>query len=146
MVTVAHMALAPRTTIALPTADRRAAHAFLRDGLGLAIPGEPADDGVPEPLRAALGAGAEVMMVPTDGFAMVIERRVEQHGGGECLISLTLDSAAEVDALFAQAVGAGGTAAVAPASTPWGLYRALVADPDDHLWQLSSPALGGEAR
>jgi predicted lactoylglutathione lyase len=125
-----------RTTFGLTTTDRRAAYAFLRDGLGLPTPGEPADDGVPEPLRATLGEGTEVMVIPVGGFSFVTGRPVTADGGAECLVSLGLESAAEVDARFAKAVAGGGTEVAAPAAMPWGVYRALVADPDGHLWQL----------
>lgn len=126
-----------RTTIALPTTDRRAAYAFFRDGLGLPTPGEAAGDGVPEPLRVTLNADTEVMLIPRDGFSYATEHEVADAGRIECMLSLQLGSAAEVDAGFAAAVAAGGSAVAAPATTPWGsFYRALVADPDGHLWQL----------
>lgn len=127
----------PSVTVALPTADRRAAHAFLRDGLGLPTPGEPAGDGVPEPLRAVLGEGCEVMLVPADGFSAFVTGRPVPTDGVGCLVSLDLVSAAEVDARFAQAVAAGGEPVAKPEELPWGLYRGIVADPDGHLWQLA---------
>ena len=54
--------------VSLPVADRARAHAFYRDGLGLEAPGEPADDGVPEPLMFVLNPMARLMLVPTGGF------------------------------------------------------------------------------
>ena len=143
MFIVAAMSSAPRVTIALPTADRRAAHAFLRDGLGFPTPGRPAEDGVPEPLRATLGEACEVMLVPADGFStFVTGRPVPTGAGAGSLVSLDLPSRAEVDARFAQAVAAGGEPVTAPGATPWGLYRAIVADPDGHLWQLAHTGTG----
>lgn len=47
--------------ISLPVADRGRAHAFYRDGLGLDAPGEPAKDGVPEPLLFVLNADTRLM-------------------------------------------------------------------------------------
>ena len=47
--------LGPRMiVVCLPVADRRRAHAFYRDALGLEAIGAPASDGVPEPLQFAL--------------------------------------------------------------------------------------------
>ncbi|MDH2412656.1 VOC family protein [Nocardioides sp. CER19] len=134
------------TTIALPTTGRRAAYAFFRDGLGLPTPGDPAEDGVPEPLRVVLNSDTEVMLIPADGFAFVTGREATSDGRAECMISLPTESPAEVDARFARAVGGGGTAVAPPAMTPWGsFYRALVADPDGHLWQLMCLDAGGQA-
>lgn len=58
--------------ISLPVADRGRAHAFYRDGLGLDAPGEPAKDGVPEPLLFVLNADTRLMLIPTGGFGWVI--------------------------------------------------------------------------
>jgi uncharacterized protein len=126
-----------QTMIALPTTDRPAAHAFFRDGLGLPTPGEPAEDGVPEPLRVTLGSDTEVMLIPADGFTFVTGRAAASDDRAECMISLQAESTDDVDARFARAVAGGGTAVAEPAFTPWGsFYRAVVADPDGHLWQL----------
>ena len=43
--------------VSLPVADRRTAHAFYRDALGLEAIGAPASDGVPEPLKFPLADG-----------------------------------------------------------------------------------------
>lgn len=133
-----------QTTIGLPTRDRRLAYEFYRDGLGLPTPGEPADDGVPEPLRATLSESCEVMLIPTGGFKWVTEQLGDEPIDAatlpppedlkQCVLTLALDSPEEVDDRFAVAVRLGRTVAE-PAKMPWG-YRALVADPDGHLWQL----------
>jgi len=46
--------------VSLPVADRRIAHAFYRDALGLEAIGAPASDGVPEPLQFALAEGVRL--------------------------------------------------------------------------------------
>ncbi|MEP9384441.1 VOC family protein [Nocardioides cheoyonin] len=124
-----------RTTILLPTHDRRTAHAFCRDGLGLETPGEPAEDGVPEPLRVVLSEGCQAVLVPDGGFSWVAGRPAAPDADVECVLTLELDEVAAVDALFAKAVAGGGAAVAEPGPTSWG-YRALVADPDGHRWQL----------
>jgi predicted lactoylglutathione lyase len=134
-------------TIALPTRDRSRSHAFLRDGLGLETPGELADDGVPEPLRGTLSDSCEVMMIPTGGFKWVTGQLGDEpmdaatlpspEGPKQCLVTIGLDSRDEVEARYvaATAIGRG---VIAPEAAPWGEYRAVVADPDGHLWQLTS--------
>ncbi|OIJ26526.1 VOC family protein [Nocardioides luteus] len=133
------------TTIALPTCDRSRSHVFLRDGLGLETPGEPAEDGVPEPLRATLSETCEVMMIPTGGFAWVTGQLGDEpmdaaalpEGPKQCLVTIELGSRDEVEARYAAATTIG-RSVIAPEAAPWGEYRALVADPDGHLWQLTS--------
>ncbi|SDK03878.1 hypothetical protein SAMN05428985_102385 [Nocardioides sp. YR527] len=134
-----------RTTIALPTRDRTRSHVFLRDGLGLETPGELADDGVPEPLRATLSDSCEVMMIPTGGFKWVTGQLGDEpmdaatlpEGPRQCLVTIELDSRGDVEARYAAATALG-RGVLDPEAAPWGEYRALVADPDGHLWQLTS--------
>ncbi len=45
-------------TVALPVADRRTTFAFYAEGLGFHPLGDPAEDGVPEPLQFALNDGS----------------------------------------------------------------------------------------
>lgn len=134
-----------RTTIALPTRDRARSHVFLRDGLGLDTPGEPAEDGVPEPLRATLSGSCEVMMIPVGGFKWVTGQLEDEpmdaatmpEGPKQCLVTIELGSREEVETRYAAAIEKG-RGVLAPEAAPWGEHRALVADPDGHLWQLTS--------
>lgn len=136
-----------RTTIALPTRDRARSHAFLRDGLGLDTPGAPAEDGIPEPLRATLSDSCEVMMIPTGGFKWVTGQLGDEpmdastlpapESPKQCLVTIELGSREEVEARYAVAVEKG-RGVLEPEAAPWGEYRAVVADPDGHLWQLTS--------
>lgn len=124
--------------IALPTADRRVAHAFYRDGLGFEPFGEPAEDGVPEPLQFRLGSDLTLMLIPTGGFGWVTGGRpTADHGTSECLLSLPVGDSAEVDALVAKAVTAGAEIVMPPTRQPWG-YTAAIADPDGHVWQIAA--------
>jgi predicted lactoylglutathione lyase len=121
---------------ALPTVDRRRAHAFAV-ALGLETPGdEIADDGVPEPLRVALNERTCIMYVPTGGFGWVTAGRpTAERGAAECLVTLQVETAAEVDDVVAQAAIAGGEVVSAPQHQAWG-YSGTFADPDGHLWQV----------
>ena len=126
---------APRTVhIGLPIADRRISHDFYRDGLGLEAIGEPAEDGMPEPLQFVLNDGVHLMLVPTVGFGWVIgDRAVAERGHSECLLGLEADTEAAVDERVARAVEAGAEIVDAAERKPWG-YTAAFADPDGHLW------------
>lgn len=120
--------------VSLPIADRRRSYEFYRDGLGLPTVGEPADDGVPEPLQVALNDGVRVMLVPTGGFGWVIgHHEVAARGHSECVVSLTADAPAEVDELVERARRAGAEIVTEPGRQPWG-YVGVFADPDGHLW------------
>ncbi|TQL68721.1 hypothetical protein FB381_2618 [Nocardioides albertanoniae] len=129
-------------SIALPTADRKRAHAFYRDGLDLPTPGEPYHDGVPEPLVVTAPGGAEVMFIPAGGFGWVSGVDEADQGRGECLLSITLPDPDAVRSKAERAAQAGGTIIVAAEEASWG-FRAVVADPDGHRWQLiADPAYG----
>ncbi|WP_338054352.1 VOC family protein [Streptomyces spiramenti] len=134
------MTTSPRTglTIALPIEDRRRSFAFYRDGLGFRAVGEPAEDGVPEPLRFAVNDGLTLMLVPTGGFGWVLGgREVAGSGVSECVLGLDAASPAEVDALLARAEAAGATVVTAPIRQPWG-YSGTFTDPDGHLWMVEA--------
>lgn len=129
--------------VSLPVADRPRAHAFYRDGLGLEAIGEPADDGVPEPLVFALDGRTRLMLVPTGGFGWVIgDREVAPPGVSECVLGIGAGTDAEVDAVVERARRAGATVAMEPGPQPWG-YAASFADPDGHLWTVTSSPLPG---
>jgi uncharacterized protein len=122
--------------LALPTDDRVRAHAFYRDGLGLAAIGPPGDDGVPEPLQVVVSDGLHLMLIPRGGFGWVTGgHEVAAPGTSECLLSLRAADDAEVDAVFARAEAAGATVVERPVTRPWG-HLATFADPDGHLWQV----------
>jgi hypothetical protein len=121
--------------LALPTEDRGRAHAFAR-GLGLDTPGELADDGVPEPLRVVLNERTAVLYIPTGGFGWVTAGRpTAERGTAECLVTLQVSTATEVDDVVARAAISGGQVASAAQHQSWG-YSGAFADPDGHLWQV----------
>jgi hypothetical protein len=59
----------PSIVVSLPIADRRTSLAFCGEGLGFEPVGDPADDGVPEPLQFALTESLNLMLVPTGASA-----------------------------------------------------------------------------
>lgn len=127
--------------ISLPVADRPRSLAFYRDGLGLEAPGEPAEDGVPEPLLFVLNDHARLMLVPTVGFGWVIgDHTVAEPGSSECVLGISATTEAEVEAIVERARVAGATIAADPAPQPWG-YAAAFADPDGHVWTVTAAQL-----
>lgn len=124
--------------LALPTEHRGRAYAFART-LGLDTPGDLAEDGVPEPLRVVLNERTAVMYIPTGGFGWVTAgRATAERGTSECLVTLQVGTAAEVDDLVARAAISGGEVVSAAQHQSWG-YSAAFADPDGHLWQVLVP-------
>jgi uncharacterized protein len=124
-------------TIALPIADRQRSYEFYRSGLGFTVPGEPADDGVPEPLRLTLGDNVRVMLIPTEGFGWVLsERNQATPGQSECILTLSLPTSADVEDLITRAATAGAVIIRQPAEQQWG-YDGAFADPDGHVWQVA---------
>jgi predicted lactoylglutathione lyase len=123
--------------IALPIADRRVSFAFYRDGLGLEPVGEPAGDGVPEPLQFVLGDGVRLMLIPTGGFDSITgDHDVASRGTSECVLSLSAETDADVDATIRRAQEAGAAMLTAPGPQPWG-YAGAFTDPDGHVWMVT---------
>ena len=129
--------------VCLPVAERRRAHAFYRDALGLEAIGAPASDGVPEPLQFALAEGVRLMLIPTGGFGWVVgDRDVAPPEQSECLLSRSAEDDAEVRVVIDKAVAAGAEPVTAPGRQPWG-YAGAFADPDGHVWMVTSAPIGG---
>jgi predicted lactoylglutathione lyase len=124
--------------VSVPTADRQTSFAFYREWLGLDAIGEPAQDGVPEPLQFALNDGVRLILVPTGGFGWVIgDHEVARRGHSECVFSLRAGSEAGVDELVERAHQAGAEIVTEPGQQPWG-YAGAFADPDGHVWMVTS--------
>ena len=123
-------------TVAMPVADRLTTFAFYAEGLGFHPLGDPAEDGVPEPLQFTLNDGVRVMFIPTGGFGWVTGNRATAPSGqSECLLVMTLADRRDVDEMIDRARDAGAEIVMEPADQPWG-YTAVFADPDGHLWQV----------
>lgn len=129
-----------RVIVSLPIADRRTSFAFYGEGLGFDAIGEAADDGVPEPLQFALNDGVRLMLIPTGGFGWVIgDREVAPRGQSECIFTIRADTEADVQQLVERAHEAGGEVVTQPGQQPWG-YAGAFADPDGHVWMVTSEA------
>jgi predicted lactoylglutathione lyase len=128
--------------VSLPIADRPRSLAFYRDGVGLeAIGDELADDGVPEPLLLRVNERTFLMLIPTVGFGWVVgDHEVAAPGTSECTLGISAGSDEAVEAIVERARRAGATVAAEPAPQPWG-YAATFADPDGHLWSVTSARL-----
>jgi uncharacterized protein len=124
--------------VSLPIADRRSSFRFYVEGLGFEAVGDPAEDGVPEPLQLALNDGVRVMLVPTGGFGWVIgDHEVAPRGQSECVLSLGARTDDDVAETVERARRAGATIVTEPGRQPWG-YAGAFADPDGHLWMVTS--------
>lgn len=126
--------------VALPIADRSTSYRFYQAALGLVAIGEPAEDGVPEPLQFQVNPGLRLMLIPTEGFGWVIgDREVAASDQSECLLALTVGTQGDADELVGQARAAGARVVTEPGHRPWG-YEGSFADPDGHLWTVRTDA------
>ncbi|GIJ76051.1 hypothetical protein SAMN05443287_106145 [Micromonospora phaseoli] len=124
--------------VSLPIVDRQISHDFYRAALGLTAVGEPAEDGLPEPLQFEVNDGLRLMLVPTGGFGWVLGgREVADSRQSECVLGLDATGPAEVKALVERARVAGGKVVTEPGQQPWG-YAGTFADPDGHLWMIAA--------
>ncbi|SCG59086.1 VOC family protein [Micromonospora humi] len=128
----------PTVTVSLPIADRATSHRFYVDALGWTAIGEPAADGIPEPLQFAVNDGLRLMLVPSGGFGWVIgDHEVAERGHSECVLSWVAGDPDEVRGIVDRARVAGARVVTPPAEQPWG-YTAAFADPDGHLWMVTT--------
>ena len=124
--------------ISLPIEDRRRSYAFYQEAFGFEPIGEPAEDGVPEPLQFALTDDVRLMLIPTGGFGWVLgDQPAAPPGTSECILSVHADTESAVNALAAKAVTAGAKLVTAPTRKPWA-YLATFTDPDGHLWMVET--------
>lgn len=129
--------------ISLPIADRPRSYAFYQEALGLTAVGEPAEDGVPEPLLFALNDQAHLMLIPSGGFGWVVgDGAVAEPGISECLLGITATTDDEVGDIVERARRAGAGSVAEPSLQPWG-YTGGFSDPDGHRWTVTSAPLPG---
>lgn len=124
--------------VSLPIADRLTSHDFYSIALGLNPIGEPAEDGIPEPLQFEINKGLRLMLIPTEGFSWVIgDNEVASPGISECILSIEAASDSEVDEIFQRAFKAGAKIVSEPSKQDWG-YTGMFSDPDGHIWEVTS--------
>lgn len=127
--------------VSLPIADRLTSHDFYRNAFGLNPIGEPAEDGIPEPLQFEINQGLRLMLVPTGGFRWVIgDNEVASPGISECILGIEAASDPEVDEIVRRAVKAGAKIVSEPSKQDWG-YTGAFSDPDGHIWMVTSIGL-----
>jgi uncharacterized protein len=82
-------------------------------------------------------------LVTTGGFDWVIgDHEVATSGTSEGVLGIGAATDDGVDEIIERARRAGATVATEPAPQPWG-YAAAVADPDGHVWLVTSATLPG---
>ena len=116
--------------ITLGVADVGRARAFY-EALGWTTGAEPGDDVV------FFQAGG--MIVALWGRAQLAEDTVvsDSGGWGGTTLAHNVRSPAEVDAVLAEAEGAGASIARPSAETFWGGYSGVFIDPDGHPWEIA---------
>ncbi|OIQ06901.1 MAG: glyoxalase, partial [Rhodobacteraceae bacterium CG2_30_10_405] len=81
--------------------------------------------------------GAVLGLFGRDDLAADQGRPGAALGTGAITLAQNFATEAEVDAAYAQALAAGGTALKAPVKVLWGGYSGYWADPDGHVWELA---------
>lgn len=76
------------------------------------------------------------VLVVADVAAIETLLGFEPGRGAGVMLSLDLDSEAEVDDRFAAGRDAGGSERRTPGLMPWGAYAGWLADPDGFLWEI----------
>ncbi|MFD6856891.1 VOC family protein [Rhodococcus sp. NPDC060090] len=124
--------------ICLPISDRTNSMIFYRDTFGFELVGEPADDGVPEPLMFRVDQQTMLMLIPAGGFGWALGegRELAPTGTSECIVDVGVADEDEVAVLVERIRSAGGKVLGEPQRKPWG-YEATCTDPDGHVWQVS---------
>lgn len=81
--------------------------------------------------------GAVLALFGRDDLAKDQGREGARLGTGAVTLAQNFATEAEVDAAFAAALAAGGTALKAPEKVFWGGYSGYWADPDGHVWEVA---------
>jgi uncharacterized glyoxalase superfamily protein PhnB len=117
------------STVALGVADPATAEGFYCDGLGFAV------DSRPRPDLVYLASGeTRIALYPARALAMYAG--VDARPAGGVVLSVNVESAAEVDRLIGRCLDHGATEARAPGPMDWGGYAGCVQDPDGHVWEI----------
>ncbi len=118
--------------ITLGVRDLDRARRFYVDGLGLPVQPESQAEIV------FLGLGAIWLALhPRDMLAADAETTADGSGFRGFTLAHNVRTRAEVDAVLAQAVRAGGRLVRPAHEASWGGYTGYFADPDDFLWEVA---------
>ncbi len=126
------------TFITLGVEDLERAVAFYRDGLGLAtkgIVGTELESGAVAFFN--LQPGLRLALWPRRSLAADCGLPVQPASATEFSLAHNVDSAPAVDALMAQAAGAGARIVKTAQPTFYGGYAGYFQDPDGHLWEIA---------
>ena len=118
--------------VSLGVADLVRATQFYQEGLGL-----PRLEPYKETITFFDLNGTWLGLYPWDKLAEDAGVRAAGTGYRGMALAHNLHSKAEVDAVMAQAIAAGGTLLKQPQEVFWGGYSGYFADPDGHLWELA---------
>lgn len=83
-------------------------------------------------------SGFALALYGREDLARDQDRAGESLGTGAVTLAQNFNTEAEVDAAFAAALAAGGRALTRPKKVFWGGYSCYWADPDGHVWELST--------
>jgi catechol 2,3-dioxygenase-like lactoylglutathione lyase family enzyme len=125
------------TVITLAVDDLQRALSFYRDGLGLptqGIMGEEFEYGAV--VFFDLQSGLKLAVWPRTSLAHDAGIPPGESNPTELSIGHNVSSAAEVDAVMAQAKQAGAVIIKPAQRTFWGGYAGYFQDPDHHLWEI----------
>jgi catechol 2,3-dioxygenase-like lactoylglutathione lyase family enzyme len=125
------------TVITLAVDDLEKSLTFYRDGLGLStegIIGREFEHGAVAFFD--LHAGLKLALWPRESLAHDTHLSKTPRSATEFSIGHNVNSKQEVDAVMAQARGAGATIIKEAGETFWGGYAGYFQDPDDHLWEV----------
>ena len=128
----------PRISVlTLGVDDLEASLRFYRDGLGLAtggIVGQEFEYGAVAFFE--LQGGLQLALWPRASLSRDSGLPVQPASATEMSIGHNVNSREEVDAVMAQAAGAGAKIVKAAGETFWGGYAGYFQDPDGHLWEV----------
>lgn len=119
------------TLITLGVADLDAARAFY------ARLGWREHPGSPPGVAFFQMHGAVLSLFGSKALAEDQGRPAASLGTGAMTLAQNFGTEAEVDAAYALALAAGGTALKVPQKVFWGGYSGYWADPDGHVWELA---------
>lgn len=125
------------TVVTLGVDDLEASLRFYRDGLGFAtdgIVGKEFEHGAV--VFIELQAGLRLALWPRKSIGHDTGLPVTPASATEMSLGHNVGSAAEVDAVMAQAATAGAHIVKAAHDTFWGGYSGYFQDPDGHLWEV----------
>ena len=119
------------TIVSLGVTDLEAALRFYRDGLGWKLSSASTGDFA----LFAMAGGIGLALYPRQLLAQ--DAGVTDPGGfGGVTLAQNVAERAQVDALLAKAVAAGGTVTSPAVDKPWG-YTGYFSDPDGHPWEVA---------